>query len=262
MSRDPTIDPANAANDHVSFGSQTVPREARQSLVNEVFHKVADRYDVMNDLMSGGLHRLWKQDLITKLHPPKSARAYRLLDVAGGTGDVALSFIERAGSAATAIVCDINADMLAVANTRIAERQLSNRISTTEGNGEQLPFSDGSFDGYSIAFGIRNVTDIPKALREAYRVLKIGGRFACLEFSHVDMPLLDRLYDTHSFEVIPRIGKLVTGERAPYDYLVESIRKFPNQADFAEMIAAAGFAQVSYTNLTGGIAAIHTGWKV
>lgn len=246
----------------VSFGYRDVAREDRQSLVNDVFHRVAGQYDLMNDLMSGGLHRLWKQDLIARLHAPKTDQPFSLIDVAGGTGDVALSYAKAYGPNTTGIVCDINDDMLAVARDRIDRAGLGQRLSTLLANAEALPVADRAFDAYTIAFGIRNVTDIKGALDEAFRALKIGGRFLCLEFSHVDMPLLDRLYDFHSFEVIPRLGELVTGDGDAYRYLVESIRKFPNQADFAKMIEGAGFERVSYQNLTGGIAAIHSGWKL
>lgn len=250
--------------DSVSFGYKDVPRDERQTLVNDVFHRVASQYDVMNDLMSAGLHRLWKHDLITKLNPPKPASAtpFHLIDVAGGTGDVAISAVQSAGPNVQATLCDINADMLKVAKDRVADAGLEDRIAIVEGNAERLPFPDRGFDAYTIAFGIRNVTDINAALRDAFRVLKIGGRFLCLEFSHVDVPLLDRIYDLHSFEVIPRMGELVAGDRDSYQYLVESIRKFPKQAQFAKLIENAGFERVSYENLTGGIAAIHSGWKL
>lgn len=255
-------DASTTAGDRVSFGFQEVGEGERQGLVNQVFATVAERYDLMNDVMSGGLHRLWKADFVTMLAPPKSAAPFRLLDVAGGTGDIALRTIARAGAGTTAVLCDISPEMLDVGRQRIEERGLSDRISCVEGNAEHLPFNDASFDAYTIAFGIRNVTHIDRALAEAYRVLKRGGRFLCLEFSAVDVPILDRLYDFHSFEVIPRLGELAAGARQPYDYLVESIRKFPKQADFATLIAAAGFERVTWRNLTGGVAAIHGGWKL
>jgi demethylmenaquinone methyltransferase/2-methoxy-6-polyprenyl-1,4-benzoquinol methylase len=245
-----------------SFGFRNVDESERQGLVNRVFATVAERYDLMNDLMSGGLHRLWKGDLIAQLNPPRDDRAFRLLDVAGGTADVTLRYARASGPNATAMLCDISPEMIAVGQRRVREAGLENRISFTEGNAEALPFADRAFDGYTIAFGIRNVTHIDAALREAFRVLKIGGRFLCLEFSQVQVPILDRLYDFHSFEVIPRLGKAIAGEDVPYRYLVESIRKFPNQERFAAMVRDAGFARVSYRNLTGGVAAIHSGWKV
>lgn len=245
-----------------SFGFKDVPERDRQGLVNQVFAAVAERYDLMNDLMSGGLHRLWKNDLIAWLNPPRGDRPFRLLDVAGGTGDVALKFANASGASATAVICDISPEMLAVGERRIAQANLSARITCIAGNAESLPFAAPGFDAYTVAFGIRNVTHIDAALSEAYRVLKPGGRFLCLEFSHVNVPVLDQLYDFHSFEVIPRLGQLAAGDRDAYQYLVESIRKFPNQESFAQMVRAAGFDRVTYRNLTGGIAAIHSGWKI
>jgi demethylmenaquinone methyltransferase/2-methoxy-6-polyprenyl-1,4-benzoquinol methylase len=246
----------------VSFGYRAVPEDERQGLVNEVFASVAERYDLMNDLMSGGLHRLWKRDLITMLNAPRSDRPFALLDVAGGTGDIAMRYARDGGPATTAIVCDISPEMLSVGQRRIADAGLQDRITCVEGNAESLPFENGRFDAYTIAFGIRNVTHIDRALAEAYRVLKPGGRFLCLEFSQCQVPVLDRLYDFHSFEVIPRLCKLAAGAADPYRYLVESIRRFPNQERFAELIRKAGFSRVAYRNLTGGIAAIHSGWKI
>ncbi|MCZ7595821.1 MAG: bifunctional demethylmenaquinone methyltransferase/2-methoxy-6-polyprenyl-1,4-benzoquinol methylase UbiE [Hyphomicrobium sp.] len=245
-----------------TFGFRSVDERERQGLVNRVFATVAERYDLMNDLMSGGLHRLWKDDLIAQLNPPRDQRAFRLLDVAGGTGDVTLRYARASGPNASAVLCDISPEMIAVGRRRIEEAGLTARITFAEGNAEALPFPDRSFDAYTIAFGIRNVTHIDKALAEAFRVLKIGGHFLCLEFSEVQVPILDRLYDFHSFEVIPRLGQAIAGEAAPYRYLVESIRKFPNQEKFAAMVRSAGFDRVSYRNLTGGVAAIHSGWKI
>ena len=245
-----------------SFGFRDVAESDRQGLVNQVFASVAERYDLMNDLMSGGLHRLWKRDFITWLNPPKGEQAYHLLDVAGGTGDIALRFAVATGANATATICDISPEMLAVGRRRVHDAGLDARITCIEGNAEILPFEVSSFDAYTIAFGIRNVTHIDKALSEAFRVLKPGGRFLCLEFSQVQVPILDRLYDFHSFEVIPRLGKLTAGSAEPYRYLVESIRKFPKQEAFAGMIRHAGFERVSYRNLSGGIAAMHSGWKI
>lgn len=245
-----------------SFGFREVPAAERQRLVNEVFSRSAERYDLMNDLMSGGLHRLWKSDLIGMLSPPKSDRTFHLIDVAGGTGDVALRFAAATGANARATICDISPEMLAVGRRRVAEAGLEHRIALVEGNAESLPFESGTFDAYTIAFGIRNVTRIDKALTEAFRVLKIGGRLLVLEFSEVQVPILDRLYDFHSFEVIPRLGQAVAGDRASYQYLVESIRRFPRQEAFAAMIREAGFERVGWRNLTGGVAAIHSGWKL
>jgi len=245
-----------------SFGFKTVPAEARQGLVNDIFTTVAGRYDLMNDLMSGGLHRLWKDDAIAWLAPPKSDRGFRLLDVAGGTGDITLRFLQAGGAGCVATLLDINPEMVAVARKRVADTGFGDRVAFIVGNAEALPFADKSFDAFTIAFGIRNVTHIDQALSEAYRVLRTGGRFLCLEFSACEVPLLDRLYDFHSFEVIPRLAQLAAGNAEPYRYLVESIRKFPNQQRFAEMIRAAGFGRVTFRNLTGGIAAIHSGWRI
>jgi demethylmenaquinone methyltransferase/2-methoxy-6-polyprenyl-1,4-benzoquinol methylase len=246
----------------VSFGYRDVAEGERQGLVNEVFSTVAGRYDLMNDLMSGGLHRLWKDDLVTMLAPPRNDRDWRLIDVAGGTGDVALRALDRGGPACSAVLCDISSEMLEVGRQKVEKAGRGGQVEIVAGNAEQLPFADRSFDAYTIAFGIRNVTHIDRALAEAFRVLKLGGRFLCLEFSECQVPILDRLYDLHSFEVIPRLGQLAAGAADPYQYLVESIRKFPNQDRFAEMIRDAGFEQVSYRNLTGGIAAIHSGWRI
>jgi demethylmenaquinone methyltransferase/2-methoxy-6-polyprenyl-1,4-benzoquinol methylase len=247
-------------SDTVSFGFKNVPEAERQGLINQIFSAVAPRYDLMNDLMSGGLHRLWKDDLIAWMAPPRSAQEFRLLDVAGGTGDIAERFLKAGGSGCKATLFDINPEMVAEGRKRLASQ--GDRVGFTIGNAEALPFPDRSFDAYTVGFGIRNVTHIDKALAEAYRVLKPGGRFLCLEFSNCDVPLLDRVYDFHSFEVIPRLGALTAGNAAAYQYLVESIRKFPKQEKFADMIRAAGFGRVSYRNLTGGIAAIHSGWRI
>ncbi len=258
-------DPAagqSSAGTQTSFGFQDVREDDRQGLVNQVFAGVAERYDLMNDLMSGGMHRLWKRDFVSELNPPRGTQPFRLLDVAGGTGDIAIRAIERAGPATTAVICDISPEMLAVGRRRVRDAGLEGRIELVEGNAEELPFESGAFDAYTISFGIRNVTHIDKALSEANRVLKRGGRFLCLEFSECQIPVLDRLYDFHSFEVIPRLGQLAAGKAAPYQYLVESIRKFPNQQAFLELIGKAGFDRAGYRNLMGGIAAIHWGWKI
>ena len=258
MEETPPTSPAS----QTSFGFREVAEADRQGMVNQVFAAVAERYDVMNDLMSGGLHRLWKRDFITMLNPPRGETPFRLLDVAGGTGDIALRYAGASGPNATAVICDISPEMLAVGKRRVLDAKFDTRITFVEGNAEFLTFTNGVFDAYTIAFGIRNVTHIDTALSEAYRVLKPGGRFLCLEFSECQVPLLDSLYDFHSFEVIPRLGKLTAGTAEPYQYLVESIRKFPKQEAFASMIRTAGFERVSYRNLTGGIAAMHSGWKI
>jgi demethylmenaquinone methyltransferase/2-methoxy-6-polyprenyl-1,4-benzoquinol methylase len=251
-----------AAGDTASFGFKEVAVDARQRLVNDVFSTVAGRYDLMNDLMSGGLHRLWKDDLVAWLAPPKAARRFDLVDVAGGTGDISQRFLEAGGPGCAAVLCDINPAMVDVGRKQLVRAGLSGRIAFAIGNAEALPFPDKSFDAYTVAFGIRNVPHIDKALAEAYRVLKIGGRFLCLEFSSCEVPLLDRLYDFHSFEIIPRLGALAAGSAEPYRYLVESIRKFPKQEPFAAMIRDAGFGRVTYRNITGGIAAMHSGWRI
>ncbi len=243
-----------------SYGFRAVRDGEKQDLVDKVFHRVAGRYDLMNDLMSGGLHRVWKNAAVAWLNPPKRP-GWRLLDMAGGTGDIAFRVVDASRGQAEAVVGDINASMLAVGRER-AEKRGYGGISFVEANAETLPFEDASFDAYTIAFGIRNVPHIDRALAEAYRVLKRGGRFLCLEFSEVDVPLLDRVYEAWSFNAIPRIGQVVTGDGEPYRYLVESIRKFPRQRDFATMIERAGFSRVSWRDYSGGIAAAHSGWKL
>ena len=245
-----------------SYGFSTVSgRDEKQARVNDVFHRVAERYDLMNDLMSGGMHRAWKSAMVAWLSPPHRT-GWRFIDVAGGTGDVAFRILEASRRRAEGTVLDINASMLAVGAERAVKRKLDGNLTFVEGNAEDLPMEEASFDAYTIAFGIRNVPRIDKALAEAYRVLKPGGRFLCLEFSEVDMPMLDRLYDAWSFRAIPRIGEIVARDRDSYEYLVQSIRRFPNQANFAAAIRAAGFDRVAYRNLSGGIAAIHSGWKL
>lgn len=244
-----------------SYGFRDVAEGEKQPLVNEVFHKVAKRYDIMNDVMSAGLHRVWKDAMVAALNPRKSPD-YRVLDVAGGTGDIAFRIVEASSRLAHATVLDINGSMLAVGAERAEKKGLTDNLTFVEANAEDLPFEAGTFDAYTIAFGIRNVPRIDVALKEAFRVLKRGGRLLVLEFSEVTMPLLDTFYEQWSFKAIPRFGKMITGDAEPYQYLVESIRKFPNQEDFAGMIREAGFARVSYTSYTGGIAALHSGWKI
>jgi demethylmenaquinone methyltransferase/2-methoxy-6-polyprenyl-1,4-benzoquinol methylase len=244
------------------FGFRDVPVDDKQTLVNDVFHSVARRYDLMNDLMSGGLHRVWKDVMINALNPPKSDAPFALLDVAGGTGDIAFRAAKDAGLGFHATVCDINSDMLAVGRERALARHLDHQVSFVEGNAEALAFPDRSFDAYTIAFGIRNVTHIDQALREARRVLKPGGRFLCLEFSKVEVPGLDTLYDAYSFKLLPKIGGYVAQDEESYRYLAESIRRFPPQAKFASMIREAGLDQVKVRNLSGGIAAMHSAWRI
>jgi len=244
------------------FGFRDVAEEEKAGLVHDVFAHVASRYDLMNDLMSGGLHRVWKEAMIDWLSPPRNARPFAHIDVAGGTGDIAFRCLARAGEGVHVTLCDINDQMLEVGRQRAEAGKYASRVEFACGDAEHLPFPDSSFDAYTIAFGIRNVTHIDAALKEAHRVLKPGGRFLCLEFSQVDLPGLDKLYDAYSFAVIPRMGKLVTGDAEPYQYLVESIRKFPDQERFKGMIEEAGFVRVNYRNLSGGIAALHSGWRL
>jgi demethylmenaquinone methyltransferase/2-methoxy-6-polyprenyl-1,4-benzoquinol methylase len=244
-----------------SFGFREVPEDDKEALVKEVFSSVAARYDLMNDLMSAGVHRIWKDALVEWLNPQPG---WRCLDVAGGTGDIAFRIAGMArsrGGAAAVTVCDINADMLGE-GVRRAREQGEAAVEWVCGNAESLPFPDAYFDAYTIAFGIRNVTHIDAALREACRVLKPGGRFLCLEFSKVQVPGLDVLYDAYSFRLLPKIGGLVAKDEDSYRYLAESIRRFPPQAKFAAMIAEAGLCQVKVRNLSGGIAAMHSAWRL
>jgi len=248
--------------DHTHFGYETVPLADKQGRVDDVFRSVARRYDLMNDLMSGGLHRAWKDALVTAVNPPKGAREFVVLDLAGGTGDVAFRIAQAGGPGTRIVVCDINPDMLAVGQERAAERGLDGVVTFEQGNAEELAYPDRSFDCVTIAFGIRNVPRIERAIAQAHRVLKLGGRFLCLEFSSVDVPGLDALYELYSFQVIPRIGDAVAGDRDAYQYLVESIRKFPKPKLFATMIEASGFRRVSFTPMTGGVVALHSGWRL
>ncbi|MGE3990480.1 bifunctional demethylmenaquinone methyltransferase/2-methoxy-6-polyprenyl-1,4-benzoquinol methylase UbiE [Pseudorhodoplanes sp.] len=245
-----------------NFGFRRVPLDHKQGLVDDVFRTVARRYDLMNDLMSGGLHRAWKAALVTAVNPPKSGRAFRLLDVAGGTGDIAFRVLEAGGSGTRATILDINGEMLAVGRERALRRGLDTAVTFIEANAETLPLPDRSFDAYTIAFGIRNVPRMDVALREAHRVLRPGGHFLCLEFSSVDVPALEALYDFYSFNVIPALGRAVAGDAESYRYLVESIRNFPRPQAFAAMLREAGFARVSFTPMTGGIVALHSGWRL
>ena len=243
------------------FGFEDVPASDKQQRVDGVFRSVAARYDIMNDVMSAGLHRVWKDIFVTMAAPPRTL-AYRHLDVAGGSGDIVLRVLAAGGRQVTSVLSDINGDMLAVGRQRIAKAGLGARVDVCEANAEALPFADRCFDLVTIAFGIRNVPRIDVALREFHRVLRPGGRFLCLEFSTVDVPVLDKLYDLYSFNVIPRLGAVIAGDEAAYRYLVESIRRFPDAERFAAMISEAGFARVSARPLSGGIVAIHSGWRL
>lgn len=244
-----------------SFGYREVPEQDKEALVREVFSSVARRYDLMNDLMSGGVHRLWKDALVEWLNPQPGQN---ILDVAGGTGDVATRIAQltrKRGGSAEIFVCDINIDMLNE-GVRRAEVGGMQELRWVCGNAEQLPFPDSSLDAYTIAFGIRNVTHIDRALAEARRVLRPGGRFLCLEFSRVEAPGLDALYDHYSFAILPRLGEWVARDAEAYRYLAESIRRFPAQRPFANMIERAGLSRVKVRNLTGGIAAMHSAWRI
>lgn len=243
----------------VPFGYRDVAPEEKPALVREIFSSVARRYDLMNDLMSLGVHRLWKDTFVDWLNPRPGMA---ILDVAGGTGDIAFRIADRVAPKGDAdiTVCDINPDMLAQGKRR--PEALTRKLTWLCGDAENLPVESDSRDAYTIAFGIRNTTRLEKALSEAYRVLKPGGRFLCLEFSRVAAPWLDELYDAYSFAVLPRLGEAVAGDGAAYRYLAESIRRFPAQVPFAKLIAAAGFSQVKFRNLSGGIAAMHSGWKL
>lgn len=240
------------------FGFREVDPAEKTPLVRGVFDSVATRYDLMNDLLSGGVHRLWKDSFVDLVRPRDGET---LLDVAGGTGDIAFRLAARAPGARV-LVCDLTEAMVRVGRDRGLDRGLLHGLDWTVGNAEALPFPDASIDAYTIAFGLRNVTSIDAGLAEARRVLKPGGRFFCLEFSHVSQPLLKQLYDGVSFQVLPRLGELVAGDRASYQYLVESIRRFPDQAALCQRITAAGLSRPKVRNLTGGIAAIHSAWRI
>lgn len=241
------------------FGRRSVSPQEKTRLVLDVFDSVATRYDLMNDLMSGGIHRLWKDQLIRQIRPKKH-QTY--LDVAGGTGDIAFRIHKATGGDAQIKVCDINPSMLDVGRDRACNRGLVKGLEWIVGNAENLPIESNSIDVYTIAFGLRNVTRIDDALREAFRVLKPGGRFFCLEFSKVQEPTLARLYDAFSFHVIPRIGQVVAKDRDSYQYLVESIRAFPDQDTLRRRLLEAGFGRAQVRNLSFGIAAIHEAWKL
>ncbi len=258
-------DPVDHARQRLasSFGYQEVPPEHKSRLVGELFARVAGRYDLMNDLMSAGVHRLWKSALIDWLAPRPGMR---LLDVAGGTGDIALRVLERAarrpGPPPEVIVCDINGAMLEVGRDRALDQNRLAGLRFVCADAEALPLAARSVDAYTIAFGIRNVTRIERALAEARRVLRPGGRFLCLEFSRLRLAGLEQLYEAYSFAVVPWLGEQVAGDRAAYQYLVESIRRFPDQATFARLIERAGLGQVRFRNLSGGIAALHSAWRL
>lgn len=241
------------------FGARAVAPEEKTRLVHGVFSNVAARYDLMNDLMSGGVHRLWKRRFVAMVRPRAGER---VLDVAGGTGDIAFGLMDAAGGAARVAVCDLTEGMVRVGRDRAVDGGRIHGLDLIVGNAEALPVADRSVDVYTIAFGLRNVTRIDRALAEAHRVLRPGGRFFCLEFSHVVLPALARAYDAYSQAVIPRLGRWVARDRDSYQYLVESIRRFPDQPTLARRMADAGFARPRWTNLTAGIAAVHQGWRI
>jgi demethylmenaquinone methyltransferase/2-methoxy-6-polyprenyl-1,4-benzoquinol methylase len=241
--------------DQVNFGDELVSPEEKTRRVGHVFSSVARRYDVMNDLMSGGMHRLWKDHFVGRVKPRPGEE---ILDMAGGTGDVAFRMARRG---ARVIVADINPDMLEVGRER-AKRQGLGNLSWKVENAERLSVADARFDGYTIVFGIRNVTDIPAALREAYRALKRGGRFYCMEFSSSDWPGFSNLYDAYSSNVIPKVGKWVANDEESYRYLVESIRRFPKPGAFKTMVSEAGFVRAAAEPMLGGLVTIHSGWKI
>ncbi|MBL8674721.1 MAG: bifunctional demethylmenaquinone methyltransferase/2-methoxy-6-polyprenyl-1,4-benzoquinol methylase UbiE [Rhodospirillales bacterium] len=259
MTPEPTLPSDAAASETASFGFREVPAEAKAGMVRQVFDSVAARYDVMNDLMSLGVHRLWKSAMVDALAPRPGMA---LVDVAGGTGDIAFRLHARTGGAAPVTVCDINHAMLSVGRDRATDRGILSGLSWVAGDAETLPFADRRFDAYTIAFGLRNVTRIDRALAEARRVLRPGGRFLCLEFSRVVVPVLDRIYDGYSATMLPTLGGLVAGDKESYRYLHESIRRHPPQQKLADMMTAAGFARASWRNFSGGIVALHSGWRV
>jgi len=240
------------------FGYEDIPEDEKAGRVHGVFSSVARRYDIMNDVMSGGIHRVWKDAMMDWLAPRSGQR---LLDVAGGTGDIAFRFLRRAPGA-SAVVLDMTEDMLIEGQARAEAESFATSLDWVVGDAMALPFENNSFDTYTISFGIRNVTRIEDALSEAYRVLRPGGRLMVLEFSQLPNPGLQRLYDLYSFNVIPQMGNMIAGDRDSYQYLVESIRKFPDQETFAAMISAAQFDRVAFRNLTFGVAALHSAWKI
>ncbi len=257
MIKDASSDAIDDSTTH--FGFRDVREDEKAGLVHGVFSNVASRYDVMNDVMSLRIHRLWKDALVDWMAPRPGTQ---LLDVAGGTGDISFRFLNRLKGEGRATVCDMTESMLAEGRQRAEAQGLADKVDWVCGDAMALPFDDRSFDAFTIAFGIRNVTRIEEALAEAYRVLKPGGRFLCLEFSQLPNDGLQKLYDLYSFNVIPKMGELIAKDRDSYQYLVESIRKFPDQETFAGMIRNAGFERVKYRNLSQGVAAIHSGWRL
>jgi len=252
-------EPADTPAERASFGYRDVPASDKAGMVARVFASVAPRYDLMNDLMSGGVHRLWKNALIDVLNPRAGEK---FLDVAGGTGDIAFRIVRRVGDDADVTVCDINPAMLEVGRDRAADRGLLRGLAWTTGDAEALPFPDRSFDAYTIAFGLRNVTGIDRALAEAHRVLRPGGRFHCLEFSKVTSAPVGRAYDAYSERALPLLGRLIARDADSYRYLHESIRRFPPQRELAARMRAVGFERVAWRNMTLGVVALHSGWRI
>ena len=245
-------------NKYTDFGFSRVKSKDKSNLVKKIFENVSGRYDLMNDFMSLGIHRVWKESMLDWLAP---RRGQSLIDVAGGTGDIAFNFIKRAKTGANATILDLTESMMIEGKKKTIDLPEESQINWVCGDAMRMPFSDRTFDVYTISFGIRNVTNISKTLSEAYRVLKPGGRLMILEFSSVNNDLISWIYDKYSFNIIPKLGEFVSNDRESYQYLVESIRKFPNQEKFSEMIINEGFRKVKYRDLTFGIAALHSAWK-
>ena len=248
----------NDSDKTTHFGFETVPEAEKAGRVQGVFNSVASKYDIMNDVMSVGIHRVWKEAMMDWLAPRSGQK---LLDVAGGTGDVSFKFLARAGTG-HATVLDLTEPMLVEGRKRAEAAAMAESLDWVVGDAMGLPFNDNSFDVYTISFGIRNVTRPQEALNEAYRVLRPGGRLMVLEFSQLPNPMMQKAYDLYSFNVIPRMGQMIANDRESYQYLVESIRNFPDQETFLEMVKMAGFEQAKYRNLTMGVAALHSGWKI
>jgi demethylmenaquinone methyltransferase/2-methoxy-6-polyprenyl-1,4-benzoquinol methylase len=247
--------------DLAPFGRETIPLAEKQARVDQIFRNTAKHYDLMNDLLSVGLHRAWKNLMAAAVNPPK-AKTFQHLDIAGGTGDIVHAVQKRGGLLTKSTLLDINEDMLDVAKRRLSGAPYAANVEMVQGNAEDLSFPDKSFDACTIAFGTRNIPRMGKALAEARRVLKTGGHFLCLEFSQVNVPVLEEIYTLYSDRLMPKIGEWVVGDAAPYDYLKESIRRFPAQEEFSQMLRDAGFAKVSYQNLACGIAALHSAWRI
>lgn len=244
----------NNEEKNIDFGNKKVKKAEKQTLVNNVFNSVADKYDLMNDLTSLGIHRLWKDSLINWLAPQPYQK---LADIAGGTGDISMKFLLAGGCSAHII--DINKEMITKGKLK---NNNNNNLSWTIASAENLPMADNSYERASMGFGLRNITNRVLALKEVYRILKPGGRFICLEFSHVENSLLKKIYDIWSFEFMPRIGQKITGDKEAYNYLVESIRQFPSQPELTQMFSEAGFSRIKYRNLSNGIVTLHSGWKL